>query len=72
MPVTLPLQEMTVAEKLEAMESLWEDLTRDAAELAVPEWHLQILEERERLIAAGEATFTDWEEAKTELWSRVS
>ena len=32
-----------------------------------PEWHRQVLGERERLIASGEIVFIDWEQAKEEL-----
>ena len=55
MPATLPLNEMTVAEKLQAMEALWEDLSRNAEALESPEWHRGVLEERERRITSGEA-----------------
>ena len=72
MPVTLPLSDMTVAEKLQLMETLWEDLSRDAGAFESPEWHLDVLEERERRIASGKARFTDWEEAKADIRKRVS
>jgi hypothetical protein len=32
-----------------------------------PGWHREVLEERERLIASGEAQFIDWEQAKEEI-----
>ena len=44
------------------MEALWEDLSRRSDTLESPEWHCDVLEERERRIASGEATFTDWEQ----------
>ena len=72
MPVTLPLNEMTVSEKLQLMETLWENLSRDADGLESPEWHRDVLEERERLIATGEARFSDWEEAKSDIRRRMS
>jgi len=63
---------MTIAEKLQVMEVLWEDLTRHSEALESPEWHREILEERERRIESGEARFTSWEEAKAEIRKRVS
>ena len=63
----LPLAEMSVAEKLEAMEKLWAGLSRHAPEQAVPEWHAEILAERERRLAAGKEEVLDWEEAKRRL-----
>ena len=72
MPATLPLNEMTVIEKLQAMEALWEDLSRNAVVLESPEWHRDVLEAREKRIASGEARFTDWEQAKADIRKRVS
>ena len=54
MPVTLPLSEMTVSEKLQLMEALWADLSRNAEALESPNWHREILDDRERRIASGE------------------
>lgn len=71
MSVTLPLNDMTVAEKLQLMEMLWADLSRNADTLESPEWHGDVLEERERCIAAGEARFSGWEEAKADIRTRV-
>jgi hypothetical protein len=67
MPVTLPLSEMTVSEKLEVMETLWKDLSRNADALESPEWHKTVLDERERKIQSGEARFIDWEQAKADI-----
>ena len=72
MPVTLPFDEMTVSEKLQLMEALWENLSRNADALESPEWHREVLEDRERRIASGEARFSDWEQAKADIRKRVS
>ena len=72
MSVTLPLNEMTITEKLQLMEALWEDLSRNADALESPEWHRDVLEERERRITSGEARFSDWEEAKADIRRQVS
>ena len=67
----LPLSEMSVEEKLQAMEALWEDLSRDA-NLESPAWHEEVLVERDRQIEAGEARFVDWEQAKADIRLRLS
>lgn len=72
MTVTLPLNEMTVTEKLQLMETLWDDLRRNADSLESPVWHREVLEEREQRIATGEAKFIDWDEAKSDIRKRVS
>ena len=58
---------MSVAEKLQAMEAIWADLTRHSPDDAVPSWHGDVLAERERRLAAGEEVVMDWEEAKKRL-----
>ncbi len=72
MPITLSLNEMTVPEKLQVMEALWEDLSRRADAFESPEWHRDVLEDRERRIASGEASFTDWEQAKADIRKQVA
>jgi hypothetical protein len=70
MSVTLPLNEMSLPEKLRMMEALWEDLSRNSDALDSPAWHDAVLEERERRIAAGETHFSDWEQAKADIRKR--
>lgn len=65
MSTALPLDKMTVAEKLQAMEALWADLSRDES-LASPAWHEDVLKER-----AGQNDFVDWETGKAQLRSRL-
>ncbi len=68
----LSIESMTVAEKLSAMEALWDALCRDEEQIPVQEWHKQVLDERQRQIDAGEATFTDWDTAKARIRNRVA
>jgi hypothetical protein len=71
MSITLPLDEMTVQEKLEAMHLLWEDLSSSQDAIESPDWHEDVLRERSRDIAAGTAEFVDWETAKAALRARA-
>jgi hypothetical protein len=68
----LPIDRMTTSEKLIAMESLWDSLCRDEAEIPVREWHKQVLDERRRQFEAGEAKFVEWEVAKANIRDRIS
>ena len=72
MSVTLPLNEMSLLEKLRMMEALWEDLSRNSDALDSPAWHDTVLQERERRIAEGETHFSDWDLAKADIRNRVS
>ena len=67
MPFNLPLKDMTLQEKLAAMELLWEDLARTPDSVESPAWHQDILDERRRQVAEGRACFIDWEIAKTDI-----
>ncbi len=72
MPFNLPLKDMTLQEKLAAMESLWEDLARTPEAIESPAWHKEVLEERLRLLAEGKTQFIDWETAKEALRKKLS
>lgn len=72
MSTQLPIDQMTVAEKLRIMEELWDDLRARAEGVPVPQWHKDLLDERERLIESGEAQFGDWETAKKRIIEQTS
>lgn len=68
MSVIEQIRGMSLHEKLLTMEALWEDLSAREASVEIPEWHKDLLDHRERLIAEGKAHFIDWEQAKKEIW----
>jgi hypothetical protein len=72
MTLTLPLKEMSRAEKLRAMEDIWHDLAADADALPSPAWHEALLQETETAVANGAATFSDWEVAKLRIRNRAA
>jgi hypothetical protein len=37
----------------------------------MPDWHKDVLDQRELLIAEGKAHFIDWEQAKKEIWQET-
>jgi putative addiction module component (TIGR02574 family) len=67
----LPLDQMTVEEKLRAMEAIWRSLSKLEDQVPVPDWHKQFLDERQRQIDAGEATFVSLEEMKERVRKRT-
>ena len=72
MPFHLPLKDMTLQEKLDAMESLWEDLVRTPEVIESPAWHKEVLDERLRNLQEGKSPFIDWETAKEALRKKLS
>ena len=71
MSIELPLEKMTLADKLEAMEVLWADISRRPADLPSPDWHKDVLDERRRLVAVGKLKFLDWDTAIADLRKEV-
>ena len=67
MTVDLPLAQMTVADKLLAMELLWADLSKDPAQVLSPAWHGDVLRSRREQVLQGEARFQGWDAAMDEL-----
>ena len=71
MDVTLPLEKMTVAEKLRVMELLWIDLTRHEDQFESPAWHGNVLSDRVNRVKEGEESFISWAVAKKQLRQRA-
>lgn len=71
MSIQLPLDQMTLADKLEVMETLWADLSRNPAELPSPVWHRDVLQERKCLADEGKLKFLDLQTSSAELRNDV-
>jgi len=67
MAVDLPLAEMSVDDKLQAMEQLWADLSRHPDQVASPAWHGVVLRSRREQVLQGQASFQSWDAAIGEL-----
>lgn len=72
MTVVLPLDQMTLPEKLQLMEDLWDNLSKSSDSLESPAWHKEVLDECRARAESGQEKFTDWESAKDEIRRRVS
>jgi putative addiction module component (TIGR02574 family) len=70
--VDLPLSKLTLAQKLDLMEALWDNLAKHEMTLESPQWHEEVLKDREKALAAGKATISDWEEAKERIRRNLS
>jgi len=72
MAVTLPLDKMSIEEKIQTMESIWEDLCKSADNMPSPPWHEDVLKEREEGIKRKEDEFIDWDKAKKNIKNDIS
>lgn len=68
----LQIDRMTLAEKLQAMETLWADLCRHEEDVPVTQWQKDLLDERERLAGPGKAGCVPWDAAKKRIAERTS
>ena len=70
--VDLPLTELTVSQKLDLLETIWADLSRDEESLESPAWLEAILQDRDAAFESGKVGASDWEEAKERIRKKVS
>ncbi len=71
MKITLPLQEMTVEEKLLVMEELWDNLLHASAEIPSPSWHGDVLRARKLRVQEGKSIYPDWPQAKKRIREQI-
>ena len=67
MEATIPLDKMSVEEKIKAMEIIWDDLRKNASNVPSPEWHKHVLNERENALKSGEDRFIEWDKARKKI-----
>lgn len=70
--VALPLSEFTYTQKLALLETLWDELAKDAGTFKSPSWHEDVLQDREKELQAGKIESSDWEKAKKRIKRNVS
>lgn len=53
MSIDLPLESMSVAEKMHAMEAIWSSLCQKPGDVRSPEWHEEVLAQRTQNLSNG-------------------
>jgi putative addiction module component (TIGR02574 family) len=66
------VKRLPLAEKLQIMEAIWEDLRAQAERVPVPQWHRDLLDERRKAVEEGREELLNWDEIKDSLPSRRS
>lgn len=64
MHFSIPLEQMSIEEKLLAIEEIWADLAGTPENIPSPSWHADVLYAREKRISEGKSQFLDIAEAK--------
>ena len=62
------IEEMSVAERLQAIDQLWDSLTRHD-EIPSPDWHQDVLLDRKARVQRGEAKFITLDQLRSRLRS---
>jgi tetrahydromethanopterin S-methyltransferase subunit B len=72
MGVTLSVEKMSIEEKIQTMETIWDDLCNKADSISSPPWHAKVLNDRENGISHREDVFIDWNSAKKNIEDSIS
>jgi hypothetical protein len=67
MSIELSLETLSVAEKVRLLESVWQSLCRHSGDVQSPEWHQEVLMERNRRLESDQASISSWSDAKARL-----
>lgn len=62
--VVLPLDKLTVDEKMEIVHTIWDDIFRHSRDIKWPEWHSSYLRDVKKSIEEGNEEAIDFELAK--------
>ena len=68
----LHIERMSVTERLQAIDQLWDSLTRDGDEIPSPDWHQEVLADRKTRAQRGEAKFLTLDQLRSRLASNSS
>jgi hypothetical protein len=66
------IHQMSMAERLQALEQLWDAVCRDDVDMPSPAWHAEVLEDRKARAARGEARFLTLDQLKARLRASAS
>ncbi len=72
MDITVELDKLTIEEKIQIMEAVWEDLCKNVENFKPPDWHQGILQDREQRVNRGESQFTEWGQAKKQIRDTIT
>ena len=71
MSLALPLETMSIPEKLRVMEEIWDNLRRAPEDVPSPPWHEEVLRARELEARAAASEFSEWTDAKRSIRERI-
>jgi putative addiction module component (TIGR02574 family) len=63
--------ELTMEEKLDYLESLWDRIAARPETVPVPDWHLEVIEQRTHEGQAGSHKGRSWDDFREELRAKL-
>jgi len=72
MGATLLLEKMSIEEKIQTMETIWDDLCKRADSISAPPWHEEVLNDRANGVNSGDDEFIDWNRAKKNIQASIA
>ena len=70
--IELHLSQLSITQKLDLLEAIWDDLAHHDQALDSPDWHREILEDRDAAMESGKARTSSWEEAKKRIQRTIA
>jgi len=67
MIATVDIERMSITERLQSIEMLWNSLSRNDSSVESPAWHSKVLYSRRSIIAEEKATFLTLDELRNRL-----
>jgi putative addiction module component (TIGR02574 family) len=61
------VRQMSFPEKVALLETVWSEIAAEPGQVEVPQWHKDILDERDLALKEGRATVLVWDEANRQI-----
>ena len=61
------IRKLPMQEKLALLEAVWAEISPEPDELEIPQWHKDLLDDRELALREGLTEVLDWEDAKRQI-----
>jgi Putative addiction module component len=67
---TFEISQFSLREKLQIMQTIWEDLRGHVDQMGVPESHTELLDSRRKRVESGASKLLDWNQVKHMIGKR--
>ena len=71
MSVSLPLDKMSISEKIRLMEEIWTALASNPGDYISPDWHSEVLRDRREILESNGAVTKEWQIAKNDILDSI-